>query len=160
MPVKWLTREKCLRLLQKPVYGRLGTCGRGNQPYITPVNYVLYKERIYIHCAFTGRKLENLQHSSSVCFEVSSAGRLFPGPRARDFTMRFWSVLAFGHAKILDDPEFKLLIMQEFMRKYARNHSFRPLCREDMTDVNVLEISIEDISGKAGLDSLPQPLKD
>jgi len=160
MPVKWLAREKCLKLLEKPAYGRLGTCGRGNLPYITPVNYILFEECIYIHCAFTGRKLENLRHSSSVCFEVSAAGRLFPGPRARDFTMRFWSVLAFGQARVLNDPELKLQVMQRFMRKYAPDHSFQSLSREDMKDVNVLEISIEEISGKASLDPRPDSIKD
>lgn len=159
MPVKWLTREKCLKLLEKPVYGRLGTCGRGGHPYITPVNYVLLKERIYIHCAFTGRKLENLSHSPSACFEVSAAGRLFPGPRARDFTMRFWSVLVFGQARILDDPGLKLRIMRRFMRKYASGYGFHPLEREDMKDVNVLEISIDEISGKASLDPRPESIK-
>lgn len=44
MPVKWLPKEKCITLLSKTVYDRLGTSGDDGQPYITPINFVIYNE--------------------------------------------------------------------------------------------------------------------
>ena len=155
MPTRWLPRAKSLRLMGKAVYGRLATCGKDGTPYITPVNFVLIGGSVYIHCGFAGRKLDNLEHSSRVCFEVSAPGRLSPGPRARDFTMRYWSVLGFGAVRRVEDPADKLRVMNRFMEKYARGRRFRGLSREDMKDVNLLEIALREVSGKVSVDPKP-----
>ena len=105
MPTKWLTEEKSLRLIKLAVYGRLATCSDDHQPYITPVNFVLIEKRIYFHCGLAGRKIDNLKSNPRICFEVSRHGKLYAAPRALNFTMRYWSVLAFGRAIQINDPE-------------------------------------------------------
>ncbi|MFZ5517980.1 MAG: pyridoxamine 5'-phosphate oxidase family protein [Candidatus Zhuqueibacterota bacterium] len=152
MPVKWLPREKCLRLLKKAVYGRLATCGSNSEPYITPMNFVLFNDCIYFHCAFEGNKLENLHHNPRVCFEISAAGKLYAAPLAKNFTMRYWSVLVFGEAKQIDDPTLKLAVLNALMDKYARGYQYSPLQFEDTAIVNIVEIAIHKISGKVSVD--------
>jgi len=71
MPVKWLSREKCLTLMEKAIDGRLATGDKAGQPYITPINFVLHDQKIYFHCGFKGRKLDNIQANPKVCFEIS-----------------------------------------------------------------------------------------
>lgn len=66
--------------------------------------------------------------------------------------MRFWSVLVFGEASIVHDDEFKLMIMNKLMEKHAREYEFKPLSLEDIKIVNLVEISIDEISGKASID--------
>ncbi len=147
-----MTQEKCLRLLKKALYGRLATSGPENEPYITPLNFVLYYDKIYFHCAFEGKKIENLRHNPNVCFEVSASGKLYAAPHAKNFTMRFWSVLAFGEARPIDDPNMKLNALNALMDKYATGYDFIPLTIEDTKIVNVIEITIQKISGKVSVD--------
>jgi len=152
MPTKWLTEEKSLRLIQSAVYGRLATCGNDNQPYITPVNFVLIEKKIYFHCGFVGRKIDNLITNPAVCFEVSRHGKLYAAPNAQNFSMRYWSVLVFGRATQVNDPEKKLVVMNQLMEKYASSFEYIPLTLDDMKSCNLIEITIDQISGKVSVD--------
>ena len=152
MPVAWFSKERCIELLSNAVYGRLGTCGGDGQPYITPINFVLMDNKIYFHTGFRGRKLDNLQQNPQVCLEISEPGKIYAPSHARDFTMRFWSVLVFGRAVEVEAKELKLTVMNMLLNKYARDYRYEPLMLEDMDIVNVVAITIDDISGKMSVD--------
>ena len=93
MPVEWFPQGKCIELLSRAVYGRLATCGEKGQPYITPINFVVWKDKIYFHTGFGSRKLDNLARNPRVCLEISEPGKIYAPSHARNFTMGFWSVL-------------------------------------------------------------------
>lgn len=152
MPVEWLSRNKCVELLSQAVYGRLASCGDDEKPYITPVNFVLFDDKIYFHSGFRGRKLDNLQQNPRVCLEISEPGKIYAPPRARDFTMRFWSVLVFGKASVVEDRGLKLTVMNSLMEKYAHGYRYEPLTLADMDAVNVIAVTMDEISGKASVD--------
>lgn len=152
MPSARISEKKCKRLLESAVYGRLAVCCPDSQPYIVPVNYVLFEEKIYIHTGFQGKKIDCIRSNQKVCFEVSSAGKLYSGSRAKDFSMRYWCVLVFGKAREIHDLNRKFEIMTVFMEKYAAGLTFEALEIKDMQDVNIIEINIEEISGKVGFD--------
>ena len=152
MPSAQLYEKKCKRLLKNAVYGRLAVCFPDSQPYIVPVNYVLFEEKIYIHTGFQGKKINCIRSNPKVCFEISSAGKLYAGPRARDFSMRYWCVLAFGQAQEIQDLSRKFEVMTAFMEKYAAGLTYEALDLKDMPEVNIIEISIDKISGKVGFD--------
>lgn len=152
MPVKVIEEAKCIHLLENAVYGRLATCGNDRQPYITPVNFILHDNKIYFHTGFQGRKLDNIAENKKVCLEISGSGKLYATPHARNFTMRYWSVLVFGKAVLVHDAAVKLEAMNLLMQKYAARHTYEPLSPEDMKIVNVIEISIDEMSGKASID--------
>jgi len=156
MPVKWKTKEKSLRLLKKAKYGRLATCGEDKQPYITPVNHVLIDEKIYFHCSFKGQKINNLEDNPKVCFEVSRIGKLYVAPHAKNFSNRFWSVLVFGNASQVTNEKLKLKVLNEIMEKYAPGYEYVPLTLEDTKTVNIIEITIDKISGKVSVDPVSQ----
>lgn len=147
-----LSEKKSKRLLKSAVYGRLAVCCSDGQPYVIPVNYVLFEEKIYIHTGFHGKKINCIRSNPKVCFEISSAGKLYSGSSARDFSMRYWCVLVFGQAQEIQDIGRKFEIMGAFMEKYAAGLTFEALEIKDMQDVNVIEINIEKISGKVGFD--------
>ena len=152
MPVKWLSKEKSLKLLKKAKCGRLATCNKAKQPYITPLNFVLLNGKIYFHCGFIGQKIDNLKSNPRVCFEVSRLGKLYAAPQAKNFSYRFWSVLVFGRASQISEAKFKLKVLNKIMDKYASGHNFTPLLLEDTTAVNIIEITIDKISGKVSVD--------
>jgi len=152
MPVRWLDKEKCLRLLEKTKYGRLATCGEDNLPYITPLNFVLLRGKIYFHCGFSGRKIKNIITNPQVCFEISRLGKLYSAAYAKNFTFRFWSVLVFGSAMQVQDEKLKLEIINKIMQKYAHGYDFLPPTPIDAASVNIVEIKINEISGKVSVD--------
>jgi len=151
MPVKWLTKQKSLRLLNKAKYGRLATTDENQQPYITQINHVLMGEKIYFHCAFTGQKIDNIKSNPKVCFEVSRLGKLYAAPHAKNFSNRFWSVLVFGKALQVENTNLKLKVLNKIMEKYAAGYNYIPLTIEDTKIVNIVEITIDKISGKVSV---------
>ncbi len=148
MPAQWLTTEECETLLCREVYGRLATCGRNYQPYITPVNFVYLQNRIYIHSGLEGLKLDNIADNPKVCFEISGAGELIDRPKACNFSIHRWSVLVFGEVESISDPNRKLAVLAALMEKYCAGSEYPPLTITDMQSVNVLAVHIDKISGK------------
>lgn len=152
MPVKWMSKEKCEELLPFEDYGRLATAGMDSVPYITPVNYVCSDNAIYIHTGFTGRKLENIRHNPRVCFEVSRNVSLYTSDRACGFSMRYWSVIVTGTAEEIPDISARRMAIALLMEKYGHGFEFTPATDEELSRVNVIRISIDEITGKMGVD--------
>lgn len=152
MPVVWLSNEKCKNMLPFQAYGRLATVSADNRPYITPVNYVYEDDAIFIHTGFKGRKLENIRQNPRVCFEISSKGNLYISEKACEFSMRYWSILIEGKAEEMTDLAVKRMAIDSLMAKYGRGFEFTAATDEDLERVNVIRISIEELSGKMGVD--------
>ncbi len=75
---------------------------------------------------------------------------------AKNFSNRFWSVLIFGSASQVKNENLKLKVLNEIMKKYASGYDYVPLTIEDTKIVNIVEITIEKISGKVSVDPPPQ----
>lgn len=112
---------------------------------------MVHGEKIYFHTGFRGRKLGNLERNPQVCLEISEPGEIYATPHARDFTMRFWSVLVFGEAHPVNDRKLKLTVMNLLLDKYARGYSSEPLSPADMELVNVIAITMDEVSGKVSV---------
>jgi len=153
--VKQWMGEEAWELLGKEFYGRLGI-SVGDQPYIVPVNYVLDGKKIYIHSANKGRKLDAIRANPKVCFEVSEPEKLVKGEKPCQFGVRYWSVLAFGDAAVVEDPEEKLSALELLGRKYGGDDIPCTIGPEDVPRVTVVKVSIKEISGKRNVDNRNQ----
>lgn len=58
MPVLLLTEDETMRYLTKRFVGRLATISADGEPYITPLNYVVHKGKVYFHCSLSRHKLD------------------------------------------------------------------------------------------------------
>jgi nitroimidazol reductase NimA-like FMN-containing flavoprotein (pyridoxamine 5'-phosphate oxidase superfamily) len=56
--------------------GRLATLNPDGFPYVTPVHFVYYKGKIYIHGLIKGQKNRQPQGNPKVCFEIDKMVRL------------------------------------------------------------------------------------
>jgi uncharacterized protein len=74
-------------------------------PYVVPVNYGVSGDRLYLHSAGTGLKLDLLRANPRVCFEVTSEADILPGDRACDTAVRYESVIGWGTASIVEDVD-------------------------------------------------------
>lgn len=143
------TRERVEEILKRAQVGRLGTVSRDGTPMIKPVNFLYRNGRIYFHSALEGEKMDHLAFSSSVCFEVDEAFGYLPAsdsPCEASFSFR--SVILQGHARILEDPEEKITILNDLMEKYQPGARLRPFSKQMVRKVGVVEIVAEKMTGK------------
>jgi len=148
MKKRCLEGQECFKFLEQESVGRLGTC-MNNEPYIIPVNYVLFLDKIFVHTGFKGKKLDIIKVNPLVCFEVSKQIKLIPSDKACKFYVEFISVIAAGKAGIVHEPETKYEVMKAFLKKYSFTETEPELKFEDINNVCVLEITIDKISGRA-----------
>ena len=123
--VKGMARDACgstdrdlmEQLLQSEEVGRLGlTCD--DQPYVIAINYTYTDRQILIHCALEGRKLDMIARNARVCFEVSrQEGPAVPHGGNR-CDMPFESVLCFGTARVINDLEERIEVLNRFQTRY------------------------------------------
>ncbi len=90
-----------------------------NQPYVVPMCFVCAGDSIYLHAAREGRKIEILKRNDAVCFEVEADVATIPADVACGWGMRYRSVIGFGRATFVDDPEEKVAALDLLMEKYS-----------------------------------------
>ena len=143
------TRKHAEEVLNRAQVGRLATVSRDGTPMIKPLNFLYRNGRIYFHSAVEGEKMDHLAFSPRVCFEVEEALGYVPAsdsPCVASFLFR--SVILEGRARILEDPEEKIEILNELTEKYQPGARLRPLSKQMVQGVAVVEIVAEKITGK------------
>lgn len=73
-----LSDAETLEILKKGDHGTLSVQGDDGYPYSTPVNYIMVDDKLYIHSAPYGYKIECLERDTKCCFSPSSALRSSP----------------------------------------------------------------------------------
>ena len=153
MPVRWMSENDAREFLAGKSEGRLATCTAAGQPYITPLNYLYRDGKIYFHSKLTGRKLDNIAENNRVCFEVSETVKLtVTNDRPCACSTRYSSVLAFGAARVIDDDAEKAIVLNLLVERYAAGQPFQPVEESHAADCAVVEIRIDEISGKRNVD--------
>jgi len=153
MPVRWMSEEEAREFLRAGAVGRLATCDAAGQPYISPLNYLVHQGKIYFHSKPDGRKLRNIAENSRVCFEVSAVEKIVvSSDRACGCSTRYSSVLAFGVARVLTDNREKAALLNLLTEKYAAGKVFQLVSEENAAGCAVVEIAVEQISGKRNVD--------
>jgi nitroimidazol reductase NimA-like FMN-containing flavoprotein (pyridoxamine 5'-phosphate oxidase superfamily) len=136
-------------LLNKAPVGRLATISPDGTPYVLPVNFAFEGDRIYIHCALEGMKLDNIRANAKVGFETDELIELYSSKeKPCNCGCYYRSVVARGKAAIVDDREKKVHALLLLVEKYAgKEHGEMPADIIDKTCV--VEIIVDEISGKA-----------
>ncbi len=108
-------KDEAISFLNECTYGILSTISEDNTPYGVPLSYVYANDAIYFHCAFSGHKLENIEHNNNVCFTaVAQSDTLI-----EKFSVQFRSVIAFGKCYKVEDKEEKKFALTEILKKYC-----------------------------------------
>ncbi len=153
MPVRWMSENDARQFLAGQAEGRLATCNAAGAPYITPLNYLYREGRLYFHSKLIGKKLDNIAENNRVCFEASSVEKITVSndcPCA--CSTRYTSVLAFGAARLISDDAEKTVLLNLLVKKYAGGKAFAPVEQRHAADCAVVEIRIDEISGKMNVD--------
>ncbi len=154
------------QLLRTAPVGHLALA-RDGHPYVVPVNFAYQTNRVYIHGAENGMKMDFIEANPEVCFEVDEYLEIETGTTACNFGTSYRSVIMFGTAKLLTNPEEKTERLRLIVQKYAGPEHARNL-RSNTVDsylssshsrTAVIEITIDRMTGKQNLRSdIQEPL--
>lgn len=115
----------------------------GEFPYVLPLNFVWLDGRLYLHCGFTGRKLDLLRQDDRVGFAAALDVTIV----REQSTTWYKSVSGCGHIRIVEDTEEKRRALDALSLRYAARCP-RPAPDAMLRQVNVLCIEVAEISGK------------
>ncbi len=115
-------------------------------PYLVPLCYGHEADRLYIHSGPGGTKMELLARSPMVSFAAVEEPVIRGGPASCSFSARSRSVVGYGRARVVTDPEERVRGLDAIMRHYAPPpYSYDPGKLEKTV---VLAIDIRAMQGK------------
>ena len=117
-----------------------------NIPYIVPLHHGYKDNRLYFHSSDQGRKMQMLQQNNRVCFEVDSGGEVIASDKACNWTSRYRSVIGYGTAVIVEDPDEKREALDLIMSHHSKD-SFE-YDDKAVAGVTIFRIDIESMTGK------------
>lgn len=140
------SREAMESILREAAVIRIGMADYG-MPYVVPMNFAFRDGYIYLHSARHGLKMEMLRRSPQVCFEVDEASGTIPGNSVCRWGFRYRSVIGFGLASFIDDPEEKRAALNYIVEKYS-GLSSGEYSENSLREVAVIRITIQSMTGK------------
>ena len=118
------------------------------KPYVIPMNFGYKDDVIYFHGAQKGKKVDVLRNNPDVCvvFSTDHDLRYVDEEVACSWGMRYRSVIVYGKAEFVEDPEEKVRCLNIIMANYS-NRKFDyndPAIREVM----VFKVKAERMEGR------------
>ncbi len=133
-------------LIEKAPVCRLGLSSN-NMPYIVPLNFG-YKDRcLYFHSAKEGRKISMIESNMNVCFEVDIEHELIEAEEACKWGMKYYSVIGFGKAFIVEDPEEKRKGLDVIMAHYSHSSHYE-YPESQLQNMLIIKVQIDQMTGK------------
>lgn len=146
-----LDEKSSIALLEKCSSGVLALSGDEGYPYAVPISYVYSDGFIYFHSALTGHKIDAISHCDKASFCIVAQDNVLP----EKYTTAYKSVIAFGRLRVMDEDE-KLPAVLKLAEKYNPGHltQSRAEAEKSMKVMHMLELEIEHLTGKQGLELL------
>ncbi len=140
-------RDELNRVLDEAMVMRLGMLD-GERPYVVPLNFARDGDDLWFHAASAGHKLDCLRAAPVVCVEVDRMLTLRTGPRAcTDWSTDYESVIGFGTAEVVQDPDAKLRGLRALMRKYSGREDWE-FGQASVRGTAVVRIRLDSLTGK------------
>jgi nitroimidazol reductase NimA-like FMN-containing flavoprotein (pyridoxamine 5'-phosphate oxidase superfamily) len=117
-----------------------------NIPYIVPLCFGHQDNTIYVHGSLEGRKVDILQKNHNVCFEFDINTEIVEAENACKWGMKYKSVIGFGKAFFLKEPDDKRRALNIIMKKYSDGPS--QFSEKAINRTTVIKIVIESMTGK------------
>ena len=132
------------QLLEQCQVMRLGMSGPQG-PYVVPLNFgykiqAASRLQLFFHCAAQGRKIQMIEADTRVCFEIDCDHRLVPGDVPCEYSYRYASVIGFGRARELRDPQEKEAGLSRVMARFAQGPYYFDTGVLSRTRVFIIEV--------------------
>ena len=148
--MRWKDREisdesGIVAIIKKSVVCRLGMTS-GNTPYVVPLCFGYHDNTLYFHCALKGMKIDCLRNNPNVCFEFDLNTEVKEAENPCDWGMIYQSVIGFGKAEFIEDPDEKRNALGIIMAQYSDKQFEFP--ENQVKATAVIRVEIESMTGK------------
>lgn len=145
-----LDAEACGEILRRNTHGVLAVSGDDGYPYAVPLSYVYSADKLYFHCAAAGHKLDAIARDDKVSFCVVDADDVVP----EKYTTYFRSVIAFGRARVLEEPGEKRAAFETLAAKYTPDDEpgRKAEVERFFQQARLVEITVDHLSGKEAIE--------
>jgi nitroimidazol reductase NimA-like FMN-containing flavoprotein (pyridoxamine 5'-phosphate oxidase superfamily) len=138
---------------------RTGVLGMASDvfPYAVPMNYIWHNDSIYFHGMGSGKKENILSQNPPVCFTIYEEHGTVTDPVPCHADTAYMSVMLFGKAEKVTDPEEATAALQKLVDKYMPNYYSQPLTNTfiekyrsslDRNAVSVYRITLQEMTAK------------
>jgi nitroimidazol reductase NimA-like FMN-containing flavoprotein (pyridoxamine 5'-phosphate oxidase superfamily) len=138
--------EEIVAILQQAQVLRLGLCSE-DVPYVVPLNFGYRDGCLYVHSAGEGKKIDMIRANPRVCFEIDVDAEVIRADQPCDWGMKFTSVIGFGSASILEDPEEKKSGLDAILEHYSSPPG-QSYPDSILQHTAVIRVRIEEMTGK------------
>lgn len=118
-----------------------------SMPYIVPVNFGYKGNCLYIHSATEGKKIEIIKKNNNVCFEIDINQEILQGKSVCQTTMKYCSVVGYGKAYLINDPEEIIRALDIIIDHYLPENSYE-YSDKLIKKIVIIKIEIETMTGK------------
>lgn len=142
-------KEEKERILRECDVCNLAMVDMENKPYVIPMNFGYEKDTIYLHSSQTGKKIDILKKNNQVSLSFSTDHELrWQSEKvACSYSMKYRSVVAFGHVEFVDDRDEKIAALNIIMQNYTKR-SFQ-YSEPSLKEVLVFKVVVETLEGRA-----------
>ncbi len=145
-----LTQEQIEELFLRAEVGRLGTFSQDGFPYVLPMHFVYFDNKIYLHGLAKGKKIDNIKFNSNVCFEIDEMlSLLYEGvENPCDVNTEFNSIILQGKAFLVDDFDEKKIALSKIVEKFTPHLIGKELPEKMIKATAVIRIDILNYVGR------------
>lgn len=122
----------------------------GGRPVVIPTGYARVDDKLYIHGSQASRMLKTLSGGVDACVTVTIVDGLVLARSAFHHSMNYRSVVIFGRATLVEDPEEKyaaLIALSEHIIR-GRWNDVREPTEQEMRATSVLSLPLVEASAK------------
>jgi nitroimidazol reductase NimA-like FMN-containing flavoprotein (pyridoxamine 5'-phosphate oxidase superfamily) len=136
-------------ILDAGMVAHVGFCVDG-QPFVIPMMYARDGDALVLHGSVASRIAGQLGAGIAACVSVTHIDGLVLARSHFDHSMNYRSVVAFGRARLIDDPVAKADALNRFVDAIVPGRAVesRAPDRAELAATSVLHFSIEDASAK------------
>ena len=147
--------EEASEILNSGMVAHVGFIEEG-LPYVIPLTYHYdgqSPDRLYLHGSIRSRAMEVLGSGAPVCVTVTLADGLVYSRKAMNHSMNYRSVVLFGTAREVTDPDKKFELFDQMVQRYFPDRlperDYNPPPASDLGVTSLVEVQIEEWSAKA-----------
>jgi nitroimidazol reductase NimA-like FMN-containing flavoprotein (pyridoxamine 5'-phosphate oxidase superfamily) len=142
-------RDAIYRILDEAFICHVGFVVDG-EPFVIPTSYARIGDRLVIHGSPASRMMRTLENGVAVCVTVTILDGIVLARSAFNHSMNYRSVVVFGRALPIDDPDEKLEALRGFSEHVARGRwaDARQPNENEMKVTTVLSLSLAEASAK------------
>jgi len=139
------SRNEIESVIRKSTVCRLALADE-DQPYLVPLCFGYKDNSLYFHSSPKGKKLDLIKKNNKVCFEFDIGHEIKMADRPCEWGMKYESVIGFGEASFIEDPESKRKALDIITAQYSDRSS---LYSETMVKHTVIiKVDIMSMTGK------------